>query len=164
MPRNPARWTKTGDGEEEGRALLVGPPVEALREWLSGPTSRRGRSFRRSTDGKPRRDKALTPQSIDQIVKRRCSMSGLELEAFFGAPLRAEYLTEAARRGQARAALLEATEHSERPPFQRAASYDDEADRAGQGGQGGALIGPSRGCGPATPAILHPASLGQAVN
>jgi integrase len=28
--------TKTGDADEEGRVLLVGPPVEALREWLEG--------------------------------------------------------------------------------------------------------------------------------
>ena len=30
-------------------------------------------------------EKELTPQSINLIVKRRCAMVGLELEAFFGA-------------------------------------------------------------------------------
>ena len=48
--------TKTGDADEAGRVLLVGPPVEALREWLdraditkgpiSGP-SIAGRRWRR---------------------------------------------------------------------------------------------------------------------
>ena len=44
-------------------------------------------------------DKALTPQSINLIVKRGCAMSGLELEAFSAQGLRAECLTEAARQG-----------------------------------------------------------------
>ncbi len=46
--------TKTGDADDEGRVLLVGPPVEALREWLeraditNGPVSRAaGRRSRR---------------------------------------------------------------------------------------------------------------------
>jgi hypothetical protein len=50
----------------------------------SVPTSRRA-----DPPGDRPRDsvekKALTPQSINLIVKRRCAMVGLELEAFFGA-------------------------------------------------------------------------------
>jgi hypothetical protein len=65
--------------------LLVCPPVEALREWLERADIKKGRSSGRSTDGTPWRSKALTPQSINLIVKRRCAMVGLELEAFFGA-------------------------------------------------------------------------------
>jgi site-specific recombinase XerD len=44
-------------------------------------------------------EKALTPQSINLIVKRRCAMAGLEPEAFSAHGLRAGYLTEAARQG-----------------------------------------------------------------
>jgi hypothetical protein len=59
-PKSPAlpclaiqlRRTKTGDADEEGRVLLVGPPVGRFTNGWSGPTSRRGRPFRRSTAGK----------------------------------------------------------------------------------------------------------------
>jgi hypothetical protein len=43
--------------------------------------------------------KALTPQSIDLIVKRRCAMVGLELEAFFGARTSRRISDRGARRG-----------------------------------------------------------------
>jgi hypothetical protein len=35
--------TKTGDVDEEGRVILVGPPVEALREWLERAGIKTGR-------------------------------------------------------------------------------------------------------------------------
>ena len=38
--------TKTGDADEEGRVLLVGPPVEALREWLERADIKKGPIFR----------------------------------------------------------------------------------------------------------------------
>ena len=59
--------TKTGNADEEGRVLLVGPPVEALREWLSGRTSARGRSSAPSI-WEAVEERALTPQSINLIV------------------------------------------------------------------------------------------------
>jgi hypothetical protein len=54
--------------------------------------------------------KALTPQSINLIVKRRCAMAGLEPEAFSVHGLRAGYLTGAARQ---RVALPEAAQQSQ---------------------------------------------------
>ena len=44
--------TKTADADEEGRVLLVDPPVGRFTNGWSGPTSRRGRSSGRSTAGK----------------------------------------------------------------------------------------------------------------
>ena len=44
-------------------------------------------------------EEAVTPQSINLIVKRRCAMAGLEPEAFSAHGLRAGYLTAAARQG-----------------------------------------------------------------
>jgi hypothetical protein len=74
--------TKTGDADEEGRVLLVGPPVGRFTNGWSGPTSRRGRSSGRSTAGKRWKRTRSRPQSINLIVKRRCAMTGLESEAF----------------------------------------------------------------------------------
>jgi integrase len=119
--------TKTGDADEEGRVLLVGPPVEALREWLEGADITKGPIFRAIDRWEAVEEKALTPQSIDLIVKRRCAMAGLEPEAFSAHGLRAGYLTEAARQG---VALPEAMQQSQHRSVQRAASYYNDAERA----------------------------------
>ena len=55
--------------------LLVGPPVEALREWLERADIKTGRSPGDRPMGGGG-EKALTPQSINLIVKRRCAMAG----------------------------------------------------------------------------------------
>ena len=44
-------------------------------------------------------ERALTPQSINLIVKRRCALAGLEAREFSAHGLRSGYLTEAAQRG-----------------------------------------------------------------
>ena len=72
-------------------------------------------------------EKALTPQSINLIVKRRCAMAGLEPEAFSAHGLRAGYLTEAAWQG---IALPEAMQQSQHRSVQQAASYYNEGERA----------------------------------
>ena len=112
--------------------LLVGPPVEALREWLSGPTSRRGRSFGRSTDGKPwrRRRSRCSPSAV---VKRGCDMAGREAEAFFAPGLRDGYLTGAARQG---IGLPEAMQQSQHRSVQmpRATTPKPNAPRGGRQG------------------------------
>jgi hypothetical protein len=77
--------TETGDADEEGRVLLVGPSVAALREWLDRADIKEGRSFGRSTDGKRRRRRALTPQSVNLIVKRRCANGGVGAGGGFSA-------------------------------------------------------------------------------
>ena len=72
-------------------------------------------------------DRALTPQSINLIVKRRCAMAGLDPRDYSVHRLRAGYLTEAARRG---IALQEAMQQSQHRPVQQAASDYNEVDRA----------------------------------
>jgi hypothetical protein len=52
--------TKTGDADEEGRGLLVGPPVGALREWMERADITKGPIFRaidRWEAGKRRRSR-----------------------------------------------------------------------------------------------------------
>jgi integrase len=119
--------TKTGDADDEGRVLLVGPPVEALREWLERADIRKGPIFRAIDRWGAVEERALTPQSINLIVKRRCAMAGLNPREFAAHGLRSGYLTEAARQG---VALPEAMQQSQHRSVQQAASYYNEAERA----------------------------------
>ena len=59
--------TKTSGADEEGRVLLVGPPVEALREWLERADIKKGPIFRSIDRWEAVEEKALTPQSINLI-------------------------------------------------------------------------------------------------
>ncbi len=72
-------------------------------------------------------DRALSPQSINLIVKRRCAMAGLDPRDYSVHRLRAGFLTEAARRG---IALQEAMQQSQHRSVQQAASDYNEVDRA----------------------------------
>ena len=118
--------TKTGQADEAGRVLLVGPPVEALREWLERADISKGPIFRAIDRWEAIEERALTPQSINLIVKRRCALAGLEAREFSAHGLRSGYLTEAARRG---VSLPEAMQQSQHRSVQQAASYYNEADR-----------------------------------
>jgi site-specific recombinase XerD len=119
--------TKTGDADHEGRVFLVGPPVEALREWLERSDIQKGPVFRAIDRWEALEERALTPQSINLIVKRRCKMAGLDPTEFAAHGLRSGYLTEAARQG---VALPEAMQQSQHRSVQQAASYYNEAERA----------------------------------
>lgn len=119
--------TKTDDADDEGRVLLVGPPVEALREWLERADIKKGPVFRAIDRWEAIEDRALTPQSINLIVKRRCVLAGLEPREFSAHGLRSGYLTEAARQG---VALPEAMRQSRHRSVQQAAAYYNEAEHA----------------------------------
>lgn len=119
--------TKTGVADEAGRVLLVGQPVEALREWLERADISNGSIFRAIDRWEAIEERALTPQSINLIVKRRCAMAGLEPREFSAHGLRSGYLTEAARQG---VALPEAMQQSQHRSVQQAASYYNEAERS----------------------------------
>ncbi len=119
--------TKTANAGDEGRVLLVGRPVEALRDWLERADVSKGPVFRAVDRWEAVDEKALTPQSINLIVKRRCAMAGLDRREFSAHGLRAGYLTEAACQG---IALPEAMQQSGHRSVQQAASYYNEAERA----------------------------------
>ncbi len=86
--------TKTGVADEAERVLLVGPPVEALRKWLERVDVSSGPIFRSIDHWEALEERALTPQSISLIVKRRCASPGWRQE-FSVHGLRSDYLTEA---------------------------------------------------------------------
>lgn len=119
--------TKTADADVESKVFLVGRPVEALREWLERSDIRKGPVFRAIDRWEALEERALTPQSINLIVKRRCAMAGLDPREFAAHGLRSGYLTEAARQG---VALPEAMQQSQHRSVQQAASYYNEAERA----------------------------------
>ncbi|MGR9426281.1 site-specific integrase [Rhizobium leguminosarum] len=119
--------TKTGDADDAGRVFLVGPPVDALREWLKRANIQKGPVFRSIDRWGAIEERALTPQSINLIVKRRCAMAELDPKDFAAHGLRSGYLTEAARQG---IALPEAMQQSQHRSVQQAASYYNEAERA----------------------------------
>ncbi|WP_338825507.1 site-specific integrase (plasmid) [Bradyrhizobium septentrionale] len=119
--------TKTGNFDDEGKVLIVGPPVEALREWLERADIASGPVFRAIDRWDAVDERALTPQSINLILKRRCAMAGLNEKEFSAHGLRSGYLTEAARRG---IALPEAMQQSQHRSVQQAASYYNDANRS----------------------------------
>ncbi|MGX7744012.1 site-specific integrase [Rhodopseudomonas parapalustris] len=119
--------TKTGDADDEGRVFLVGPPVDALREWLERADIQNGAVFRAIDRWEALEERPLTPQSINLIVKRRCVMAGFDPAEFTAHGLRSGYLTEAARQGLA---LPEAMQQSRHRSVQQAASYYNDVERA----------------------------------
>ena len=82
-------------------------------------------------------EKALTPQSINLIVKRRCAMVGLELEAFFGARTSRRISDRGARRGIAPPEAMQQSQH--RSVQQTASCYNDAERTQGRTAGLGAL-------------------------
>jgi integrase len=118
--------TKTADADDDGRVLLVGPPVEALQLWLERADIAKGPIFRAIDRWGEMEARALTPQAVNLIVKRRCAMAGLDPSHFSAHGLRSGYLTEAALRG---VSLPEAMQQSQHRSAQQAASYYNDAER-----------------------------------
>lgn len=71
-------------------------------------------------------ERALTPQAVNLIVKRRGAMAGLDAAEFCAHGLRSGHLTEAAQSG---VPLPEAIQQSQHTSVQQATSYYNEADR-----------------------------------
>jgi integrase len=118
--------TKTDGADDDRRVLLVGRPVEALKEWLERADITKGSVFRAIDRWDAIEERPLTPQSINLIVKRRALRAGLDPRQFSAHGLRSGYLTEAARRG---VALPEAMQQSQHKSVQQAAGYYNEAER-----------------------------------
>ena len=118
--------TKTAEADADARVLLVGRPVVALREWLLRADIARGAIFRAIDQWGGLDDKALTPQAVNAILKRRVAAAGLDPKLYSAHGLRSGYLTEAARAG---VSLPEAMQQSQHRSVQQAASYYNDAER-----------------------------------
>lgn len=118
--------TKTTEADDDATVLLIGRPVLALREWLERSAITEGAIFRGIDRWGHLERRALTPQSVNLVLKRRIGAAGLDPNLFSAHGLRAGYLTEAARRG---IPLPEAMQQSQHKSVQQASRYYNETER-----------------------------------
>jgi integrase len=118
--------TKTSGSEHDEIVYLTGRPVDALNAWLAAGKIDGGSVFRKIDRWGNVSNRALEPSAINQIVKQRAEMAGLNAGEFSAHGLRSGYLTEAANRG---IPLPEAMEQSRHRSVQQASSYYNSATR-----------------------------------
>ncbi|MEY9626307.1 integrase [Sinorhizobium fredii] len=118
--------TKTTAADDDEHVRLIGRPVSALKRWLAEAAINEGPIFRRIDQWGNVERRALTPQSVNLILKRRCRQAGLDPALFSAHGLRSGYLTEAANRG---VSLPEAMQQSRHKSVAQAASYYNNAER-----------------------------------
>ncbi|TIN73719.1 MAG: integrase [Mesorhizobium sp.] len=118
--------TKTAQAESDAFVLLVGRPVLALKGWLERAGISEGAVFRGIDRWGNLEKRALTPQAVNLILKRRIAEAGFDPMAFSAHGLRSGYLTETARRG---IPLPEAMQQSQHRSVQQASNYYNDAER-----------------------------------
>ncbi|MER8601141.1 tyrosine-type recombinase/integrase [Mesorhizobium sp. M1339] len=118
--------TKTTQADSDAFVLLVGRPVLVLKDWLARAGISEGAIFRRIDRWGNLEARALTPQTVNLILKRRIAEAGLDPQAFSAHGLRSGYLTETARRG---IPLPEAMQQSQHRSVQQASNYYNDAER-----------------------------------
>ncbi|TGQ13592.1 tyrosine-type recombinase/integrase [Mesorhizobium sp. M00.F.Ca.ET.217.01.1.1] len=118
--------TKTTQADSDAFVLLIGRPVRVLREWLERVNISEGAVFRGIDRWGNLEKRALTPQAVNLILKRRIAEAGLYPQAFSAHGLRSGYLTETARRG---IPLPEAMQQSQHHSVQQASNYYNDAER-----------------------------------
>lgn len=118
--------TKTSGSEHDEVVYLTGRPVDALNDWIAAARIESGSVFRKVDRWGNVSKRALEPSAVNQIVKQRAEMAGLDKGEFSAHGLRSGYLTEAANRG---VPLPEAMEQSRHRSVQQASSYYNNATR-----------------------------------
>ncbi|AWC25791.1 site-specific tyrosine recombinase XerD (plasmid) [Aminobacter sp. MSH1] len=118
--------TKTGNADGGAGVYLIGRPVTALQDWIARAGISEGPVFRAIDRWGHLQRRALTPQAVNLILKRRIAEAGLDPAEFSAHGLRSGYLTEAARRG---IPLLDAMQQSQHRSVNQASSYYNDAER-----------------------------------
>jgi integrase len=118
--------TKTSGADHHEVVYLTGRPVEALDAWMAVAGIEAGAVFRKVDRWGNVSKRVLDPKSVNDIVKQRAAMAGLDAREFSAHGLRSGYLTEAANRG---IPLPEAMEQSRHRSVQQASSYYNNATR-----------------------------------
>lgn len=118
--------TKTSGADHDEVVYLTGRPVEALDAWMTAAKIGTGSVFRKVDRWGNVSKRVLDPKSVNDIVKQRAAMAGLDPGEFSAHGLRSGYLTEAANRG---IPLPEAMEQSRHRSVQQASSYYNNATR-----------------------------------
>lgn len=118
--------TKTSGAENDEVVYLTGRPVDALNAWLDLAKIESGSVFRAIDRWGNVSRRPLDPKAINDIVKQRAGMAGLDPKDFSAHGLRSGYLTEAANRG---IPLQEAMQQSQHKSMTQAAAYYNEQER-----------------------------------
>jgi integrase len=118
--------TKTSGADHDEIVYLTGRPVDALNAWLTAAKIDSGSVFRAIDRWGNVSRRALDPKAVNDILKQRAALAGLEPSEFSAHGLRSGYLTEAANRG---IPLPEAMEQSRHRSVQQASSYYNNATR-----------------------------------
>lgn len=118
--------TKTTDAADDASVVLVGRPVTALKQWLAVAGIESGPVFRKIDQWGNVDRRAITPQTVNLVVKARARQAGLDPTLFSAHGLRSGYLTEAANRG---VPLPEAMQQSQHKSVAQAASYYNDSER-----------------------------------
>jgi integrase len=118
--------TKTSGAENDEVVYLTGRPVETLNAWLNAAKIDKGSVFRAIDRWGNVSRRSLDPKAINDIVKHRAELAGLDPAEFSAHGLRSGYLTEAANRG---IPLPEAMEQSRHRSVQQASQYYNSAQR-----------------------------------
>lgn len=118
--------TKTGSADQADVVYLTGQPVEAMQAWLAAAKIEGGSLFRKIDRWGNVSRRPLDPSAVNDIVKQRATLAGLEPADFSAHGLRSGYLTEAANRG---VPLPEAMEQSRHRSVQVASGYYNSATR-----------------------------------
>ncbi|WP_313606799.1 site-specific integrase [Rhizobium sp.] len=118
--------TKTSGADHDEVVYLTGRPVDALNAWMTVAGIETGSVFRKVDRWGNVSKRVLDPKSVNDIVKQRVALAGLEPGEFSAHGLRSGYLTEAANHG---IPLPEAMEQSRHRSVQQASSYYNNATR-----------------------------------
>jgi len=95
-------------------------PVDALNAWLAAAWIDNGSLFQKIDRRGNVSKRSLDPKAINDIVKHRAALAGLDPTEFSAHGIRSSYLTEAANRG---IPLPEAMEQSRHRSFQQPSEY-----------------------------------------
>ncbi|MES0884361.1 site-specific integrase [Roseibium sp. SCP14] len=119
--------TKTEDSSTgDNHVIIIGRPVDALKTWLQAANITEGSVFRAIDQWGNLKSRALTPQSVNAILKARIKKAGFDPKDFSAHGLRSGFLTEAANRG---IPIQDAMQQSRHRSVAQASSYYNEASR-----------------------------------
>ena len=119
--------TKTTTAGQGAFVFAAGRAAVALQDWMQAAGITSGPIFREVRKDGSIGTAALTPQSVNLILKKRCRMAGLDAAEFSAHGLRSGFMTQAGRDG---IPLVDAMRQSAHKSVQQAAGYYDEQEHA----------------------------------